>query len=71
MNIPTLRWIDRAGTILRPAFLVSTSNRYWIFRFGIEEYVTFTERNQGKNSIPVKWHYFFGKRLSIKYERLT
>lgn len=29
--------------------------------------MTFSERLQGTRGIPIQWHYYLGKRLSLRY----
>lgn len=59
------------GEKTRPAILLSTARRYVIIRFGREQHVAWTERDQGTGTLPVNWHYAFGQRLSVKYVNMA
>lgn len=35
-------------------------------RFGRPRHPLFSERNQGTNGIPVRWHYALGGRIAVR-----
>lgn len=66
-----LWWARRwdGGDHMRPLLFLRVGTLLLGLRFGIEQYPSFTERMQGTTGVPKRWHYLFGRRLSIYAER--
>lgn len=50
----------------RPMLLIEMRGSTIGIRFGRERHKSFVERMQGTRGVPIRWHYFFGGRLSIR-----
>lgn len=50
-------------------WVLNTRNHQFLLRLGIETQPLFSERHQGSWNIPVRWHYAFGRRVSLRIHR--
>ena len=58
------------GVKLRPMVVLETSKRMIGIRFGIEKFPSWMEAAQGiDDGIPIAWHYYFGRRISVRVWR--